>query len=114
MALEEQTPVLFLEEGTGQGPVPGLEPIYLPFLTSQPAQASTGAMTAVRPALAIRVASVSQPLVCATVSLPTGAHSVSLPAPAAPTDSATQRQACATAIPAGGHPRVCARANASQ
>ncbi|KAH0511536.1 Scavenger receptor class F member 1 [Microtus ochrogaster] len=40
-----------------------------------PAQASTGAMTAVRPALAIRVASVSQPLVCATVSLPTGAHS---------------------------------------
>lgn len=71
-------------------------------------------MTAVRPALAIRVASVSQPLVCATVSLTTGADSVSLPAHAAPTDIATQRQACATAIPAGGHPRVFVRANASQ
>lgn len=114
LALEDQACVLFLEEGAGRGPVPSLELTYLPLLTSQAAQASTGALTAERPALAIHVASASRPPVCAGASPTTGADSVSSPAPAAPTDSATKRQAYVTAILVGGHPRVVAHASATQ
>lgn len=94
--------------------MPRLKPTYLPLLTSQAAQASTGALTAGRPALAIPMASVSRTLVCANASLTTGVVAVNSPATAAPTDGATQRQARATAMPAGGRPHVTVLANATQ